>query len=433
MSIDHTTLGIIGFVVFLLLTVIGVPMGFGGFLVGLAGIAIMVGPSGAVNLVANGYSFVVSSEALSVLPLFIIMGGFAVASGATKDGFEASRRWVGHLPGGLIATTSITGALLGAISGSSMAAVATLARIVKPELMRTGYDPAIMAGSVAAIGGLDAMIPPSSLMVIYGMLTEASIRKLLMAGLIPGFINAFLFVGLAVILGIRYKSKLPRLPKSTWKERFSGLGSFWPMLLIASAVIGSIYTGLATPTESAAIGVLATLVVALIRRAPRKELWGETYAAATTTCKIFLIIAGMVMFARFMALSGVIGKFETWMIGLGLSAPVFLVFVILMYLVLGCLLDTIGMLTLTLPFIFPVMISYGYDPIWFGVVVCLLAEIGLITPPIGLNVFVVAAAWPEVPMARIFRWSVPFFIVFLIMLVVLILIPQISLFLPSRM
>lgn len=430
---SHLMIGVIGLVVFLMLVGIGVPMGFAGFLIGLGGIATMVGASASLNLIVNGYYFSVSSEALSVLPLFIIMGGFAVASGATRDGFEASRRWVGHLPGGLIATTSITGALFGAMCGSSMASVATLARITNPEIKKAGYDPGIMAAAVSSIGGLASMIPPSSLMVIYGMLTEASIRKLLVAGLIPGIINAILFIVLAIIMGKRFSKKLPPLPKATWKERFAGLQGIWPIIVIAGTLIISIYTGIATATEAGAIGVLASLGVALVRRTPLKALKDETIAAAVSTCKVLLIIAGMMFFARFMALSGLVNEFQSWINGLGLSGPVYLLAIMVMYLILGCFLDTIGMLTLTLPFVFPVIVGFGYDPVWFGVIIVLVSEIGLITPPIGLNVFVAAGAMPEVPLSTIFRNVVPFFFTYLIVLALLILVPQISLFLPSRM
>jgi tripartite ATP-independent transporter DctM subunit len=333
----------------------------------------------------------------------------------------------------MVATVALSGALFGTVSGSSVAAITTIGKIAGPEMRKLGYSPGISAAAVASIGGLAVLIPPSGMMVILGMVTETSIAKLLIAGLIPGVLNALVFVIIAVIMGLRRPIELPRAEHSAWKERFKAIPKLWGMAFIGGSVIITIYTGIATPTEAASFGVVAALIVAIIKRTSWRNLVDQLGQSALMTCKILILIAGMLYFSRFVALSGIADQFINLITDSEMPVPLFLLSITVLYIIMGMFMEFLGALLITLPFIWPAALALGIDPVHLGVCIVLLAEIAIITPPIGLNIFVVHGVMPDVPMGRIFANVGPFVLGFLITLLILYSFPQISLFLPNLM
>ena len=388
-----------------------------------------------------------SSQTLGLIPTFIIIGFLAYYAGLTKALFEAAKRWLGWLPGGLGLSTIFATAGFAAVSGASLATSAVFARIAIPEMLKLGYDKRFAGGVVAAGGTLASLIPPSALLVVYAIITETSVGLLLLAGFIPGVVSALIYG--ALIIGMaKVRPQLgPVVTGFSWRERFEVLPGTLPILFVVAVIIGSISTGWATPTEAGALGAFVVLVVALIQGMKMPDLKQALMEAAKLSAMIFAMIWGVLIFVRYLGFARVPSFLENWIASLDQPAMVVLLAILLIYVVLGMFMDAIGMMILTLPITFPVvmainggedvsasMSAFGmsgeHTAIWFGILVVKMAELCLITPPIGLNCFVVAGVRPELNVQDVFRGASPFFIADVATIVVLIAFPDIILFLP---
>jgi len=429
---DPVTIGLISLVVLTAMLFSGMRIAFATALCGFVGLWILRGYSPAASLSSGIPHGHLASYSLLVLPLFIMMGYFAYYAGITRDLFWAARQWLGHLPGGLAIATIFGAAGFAAACGASTASAAVTGRVALPELKKFGYDDKVSTGCVAAGGTMATMIPPSVLMVIYGFIAEQSIGALLLAGILPGLLEAFSY---AIMLMIRFKinPKLgPPVRGITWKDRFHSIKGVWGMMVLIVLVMGSIYTGIATPTESAALGALGALCLAL----PRLN-WGSfrdsMFETARTTAMIFAIVAGVLIFVHFLGFTGMPATIATNIVELDMHPTLILIGILALYLFLGMFLDGIGMLLLTVPIVLPTIESLGINPIVFGVLVVRMIEIGLITPPVGLNVYILKGVAPNVAMGDIFRGCGWFVLVDLINVGILIAFPSIILLIPSTM
>jgi C4-dicarboxylate transporter DctM subunit len=433
---DALTLAWIGMGAVFVLVVLGMPIAFVTAAVGLAGLTALRGFGPAAALAGTTPHSEVSNYALVVVPFFIMMGSFAGAAGITTDLYRMAKAWFGHLPGGLAIATTWGTALWSAISGSSTATAAVMGRMAVPEMIGYGYDRKLAAGSVAAGAAMAALIPPSVVMIVYGLLTESSIGPLLIAGFVPGFMEAASFALLIYVVARRN----PRLAPPAEAVPLGGrvrsvfLAGNWSFLAIFVTVFGGIYFGVFTPTEAGGIGAFGTFLTALVLgRLDRRTLTDGLLDTGKVSVMIFIIIAGVLIFSRFLAFSGFTQRSTDVILGLGLPPLLIVVSFLLVYLVLGCFLDAIGMMALTLPIFGPIVERLGFDMIWFGILVVKMIEIALITPPVGLNVYVLRGVLPGVSTGEIFRGTLPFLGVQVLNVVLILLVPQIVLWLPRTM
>ncbi|HEY0920020.1 TRAP transporter large permease [Devosia sp.] len=428
------TLGVIGVIVMMALIFAGMPIGFALAFVGAGGNVLLMGlaPTAAqVGLITweNGSNFLLISA-----PLFIFMGLLVFHTGIASDLYDCVYKWFGRLPGGLAVTATATCAGFGAVTGSSIAAVATVGAMVMPEMRKCGYHPRLAAGSVAAGGTLAILIPPSFIMILYGVWTETSIGKLFIAGIIPGLILTSAFIALITVRSMLNPALGPKGPRFSWHERLTSLWKLVPTLAVFLLVIGGIYGGIFTATEAAAIGAIGVMVVAAVMgRLSWKALKLSLSEAGHTSGMIFIIIIGGVLVSRFLVQTGLTPALVTWISELGIGATGVLLLLIVLYLILGCMLDTMGTLILTLPFVMPVVLELGIDPVWFGVFVTIMIELALVTPPVGLNVYVLNNIAPEVDVMEIFRGCYPFVAVMIAVVFLLMAFPQLVLWLPESM
>jgi len=386
---------------------------------------------GQIGMIAweTGISFV-----LVAVPLYILMGQLIFHLGLSEDFFEAAFKWLGRLPGGLSVAAVGACAGFGAVTGSSLVAVTTMGGIVIPELKRYGYDQGLATGSLAAAGTLAILIPPSILMVLYGMWTETSIGALFMAGVVPGLALAFLYCGLIVVRCLLKPSLGPVGPTFSFKERVQAIGPAMPLVLLFAAILVGIYLGLVSVTEAAGIGVFVVLLLGFFRR----RINGRTLINAlrgTTILSgvIFAMLIGGTLMARFLVHTGIPESLAGLLTGASDNPVVILMMLIVVYLLLGAFLDTLGMLLITVPIFFPVILALGIDPVWFGIFLVLMTELALITPPIGLNVFVLKSVTPDVPIEKMFIGVLPFVLATLVLVMAIVLFPEIVLWLPSTM
>jgi tripartite ATP-independent transporter DctM subunit len=430
--VDPITLGALSLLALTLLLMSGVRIAFATALCGFAGLWIMRGYDPAAALSASTVFGHLTNYNLLVLPLFIMMGFFAYYAGITRDIYWTARQWFGQLPGGLAVATVIGCAGFAAACGASTASAAVMGRVALPELKKFGYDDKVSTGCVAAGGTMAIMIPPSVLMVIYGFIAEESIGALLLAGILPGLLQAASYV---VMLLVRFKLNPalgPPIQGITWKDRFSSLTGVWGMIVLILLVMGSMYTGIATPTEAAGVGALGALAMALPRLG-LKDFSGAMAETARTTALIFAIVAGVLIYVHFLGFTGMPAAIASWIVHLDVSPAVILICILVLYLVLGMFLDGIGMILLTVPIILPTIKQLGIDPIVFGVLVVRMVEIGLMTPPVGLNVYVLKGVAKGVSMGDIFRGCGWFVFVDIINVAILIAFPAIILLIPSTM
>ncbi len=427
-------IGILGILVLFLFLAMRMYIGMAMMLIGFVGSGLLIGWASAANLLSILPMDESKSYNLSVIPLFILMGQFAFISGISTDIYKTVYSWMGHLKGGLAMATVLACAFFSAVSGSSLATGVTMGTVAIPEMLKYKYDPRLACGCVAAGGTLGILIPPSIGFVIYGILTEQSIGKLLMAGLLPGIVLSALFI-LAVILQCAYSPAMgPRGPRTSWPDKFKSLSGTWGMLALFLLVIGGIYTGVFTPTEAAGIGAFgALMILAIKKRLTRAAFMACLSETGKMTAFIFLIIIGASVFSAFLALTGLPMALSTTVAGLAVNRYVILVALIVVYMILGCVMEVYSIMILTLPIIFPIIETLQFDPIWFGVIMVILLEIGLITPPIGLNVFVLKGCAPDIPIETMFKGIWPFLIAAMIQVVLLIVFPDIALFIPNRM
>jgi C4-dicarboxylate transporter DctM subunit len=434
---DPFVLGVLGIVATVVLIMLRFPIAFvlGG--IGSIGIVWIFGLQTALAYVPHQLYSYISKFTFTAVPLFLLMGYFAFYAGLTMEAYDAARAWVGKLPGGLALTTIGGCAIFAASAGSSLAECAAMAKIAVPEMRRSGYSDRLATGVVASAGGMAVVIPPSIIMIIYGVITESSIGELLIAGVLPGILYFALFA--VAIVGWAYlnPSSAPReiAADTSWKARRASIKKIWGILSLFVVVIGGIYGGLVTPTEAAALGAVGAIVLAYMRKKldweTVKMSLGETVKASAM---IFLLLGGASIFTLFMSASGVISSATEGLINLGFSPLLLMVTLFLLYIVLGMFLDSISMMILTLPLVLPILESLNISIIWFGVIMCMIVEIGCITPPMGLNVYVIKGALGKsVDLTDIFAGALPFVVLEILIVIILYLFPSIALWLPSLM
>lgn len=431
---DPLALGIVAMIVALSLIFYGVPIGFALGVVGFVGNGILLGWPQAIvqiQLIAweAGTDFL-----LVAIPLFLLMGQLVFNTGIATDLFDTVHKWFGRLPGGLAVTATVASAGFGAVTGSSVAAVATMGTMVMPEMRRYKYDPGLATGSLAAAGTLAILIPPSIPMIFIGVWTETSIGKLFVAGIVPGLLLASLFSLWIVGRCIVNPQLGPRGPSYSWSARFASLLKLLPTAAIFGVVLGGIYGGVFTPTEASAIGSIGVIVVAAaMRRMTWRGLADALHQAMILSAMIYMIFVGGILIGKFMVQTQITTDLIAYIGHSGINRYAIIALFTVIYLILGAIMDTFGMIILTLPFVFPVVLALGFDRIWFGVYVTIMIELALITPPVGMNVFVMKRVAPEVPMMTIFRGAAPFCVIILLFVVFITLFPQIVLWLPSKM
>jgi len=429
-----STIGIIGIVVLIILLYSKMPVGFAMGFLGLIGFSYVVSFNAGLNLLARDVWDVFSSYNLTVIPLFVFMGQIAFHAGISRRLYDSAYVLLGHRRGGLAMTTVGACAAFSAICGSTNATAATMATVALPEMKRYGYDMGLATGTVAAAGSLGILIPPSVIFIVYGILTEQSIGKLFAAGILPGILLCFLFLLTIHLRVLKNPSLAPPGPKSNIREKFRSFAGILETMILFALVMGGIFFGLFTPTEAAAIGAFMTLLIALIRR---QLYWkGFIQSLADTTkisCMIMVIVTGAVIFGHFMAITRIPYILADYVSSLPLPPHAIIGVIILVYLIGGCFMDALAMIMLTIPIFFPVVQKLGFDPIWFGVVIVLITEMGVITPPVGINVYVVFGVARDVPLEKIFRGVFPMLIALFVCNLLLILFPRIALWLPGLM
>jgi C4-dicarboxylate transporter DctM subunit len=427
-------IGIIGLLVLFALLAIGMPIAFAMALVGLGGLVVVGGVMPALITAGTCPFASVSSYDMSVLPLFVLMGAFAAESGLTEDAYSAAHIWLGRMPGGLAVATIMACAGFAACTGSSVASVSVIGSMALPEMRRYNYDDQLATGSVASGSTLGILIPPSIPMVIYGIMAEESIGRLFIAGILPGILLAGIFVVIILFMVGRRPSLGPPGDKSTLRQKMGGLAKAWPLVVLSSIIIIGIWGGIFTPVESGGMGAFVALVLGLWRRRFNKEkIVTAIKSSLKVSAMIFAIMIGAWILNYFLALTQ-LPRMLADFVGTLPVAPTIVVIVIMMfYLIGGCLMDMFGLMMLTLPIFIPIIKTIGYDLIMFGVLTTVTIEIAFITPPVGMNVFVLNAVAKDVPLYTIFRGIVPFLWGMLIFLALLLTFPQITLFLPSTM
>lgn len=427
-------LGIIGLAVLFVLMALEVPIAFAMALVGFCGFAVISGLDAAVNMVGLVPYTTAASYIFSVLPLFLLMGEFSSVSGLMRDGYRTINKWLGHLRGGLAMATIGGCAGFAAVCGSSVATAATMTKVALPEMREYKYDLSLATGSLAAGGTLGILIPPSMQFIMYGVIAEQSIGKLFIAGILPGILLSMTFM-LTIYIMARFNPILgPAAGKSSWRQRLTTLKDVWGLVLLFVLVLGGIWGGIFTPTEAAAVGAcVAFILMALRRKVNRQNLVIAFIGALKTTGMCLGILIGAMIFGYFIAVTTLPMALATFVSQLPIPPLGILICMLLVYLLLGCLMDALAMILLTMPIFIPVILTLGFDPIWFGVVLTLMCELALITPPIGMNVFVIGGIAEDVPMYTIFKGVWPFVIALLVCEAILIAFPQISLWLPNTM
>lgn len=432
---EPLTAGLLMIVLLLVLLSIGLPIAFSLGISGVICIYMVTGWDTTYGFLSTTPFNTSASWLYVVLPLFILMGMLSYSAGINQDAFTIANYWVGRIKGGLAMATIIACSIFGATSGSSIAAAATMGKLAIPEMRRYKYSMEIAAGCVAGGGTLSVMIPPSGILVIYGIITEESIGKLLIAGLLPGLLSAFIYmVGIYIWCSIK-----PNIAPSTdvrvsWRLRIASLKNGYGAVLIFGVVMGGIYTGIFTPTEAGAFGAGVALILLLMKSKSRFHSLREGLTeTAKVTCMFFTIVICAHFFTLGLTVSGIPKTLVTHLIGLNMHPKVILVMLLSVYLPLGMFLDTVSLLFLTLPILFPVVKTLGFSGVWFGILVTKLIEVSLITPPLGLNVYVIKGILPEVEIGTIFRGCIPFLIMDILTLMILFFFPQIVLWLPSTM
>src|SRR3954447_15766722 len=436
MSTD--AVAVLGCIAPLALMLLRVPVGMAMGLVGVTGFGYLVGFTPALKLIGQTSMRTVTDYTFGVIPMFLLMGTFVSNSGMSRELFRAANGFVGHLRGGLgIATVGACGGFA-AICGSSVAIAATFSPLAHPPMRRVRYPQSFATGVIAAGGTLGAMLPPSTVLAVYGIITEQDIGKLFIAGILPGLLAASMYIGTVVIIGFVKPDFLPRTPVHDWKERFSGLKNIWAPVLLFIFVIGGLY-GLPflprfTPTEAGGVGATGAFLIGLLTgRLDKEKILNSLLQATRTAAAVFTVLIGALIFGYFLTVTQTPQKVTEFLTGLGLGSYGVLALIMVMYLVLGCLMDAMAMIILTVPIIFPVISHLGFDPIWFGVIIVMTVELGLINPPVGMNVFVIKSVVKDVSFSTIFRGVIPFVVTDLIRLVILIAFPILALWLPQRM
>lgn len=425
---------LIGFALLLLLLAGSMPVGYVMAAVGLIGFAFMVSPQAAFSMATIDLYTTFADYNLTTIPLFILMGQLAFHTAISRGLFNAAYHWLGRLPGGLAMSTVGACTAFGAICGSGPATSATIASVALPEMRRYRYDLQLATGCIAAGGGIGMLIPPSIVFIVYAILTEQSIGKLFIAGVLPGLMVAFLFCAAIFVLCKRRPELGPVGPAFTWKQKFASLAGVWETLLLFFLVMGGMFAGYFTATEAAAIGASGTLLLALLKR---ELTWHKLLQCLNetvrTSCMVMVIVAGAIIFGKFLAVTQVPSNLATWLSGLPLPGWCVISLILLFYLIGGCFLDALALDILTIPIFYPVILALGYDLIWFGVMIVVVTMMGVITPPVGVCVYVVSGMARDVPMEKVFRGSMPFLWMLVLAAALLVIFPQIATILPAVM
>lgn len=422
--------GSIGLSIIILLIILGVPIGYALCAVSFVGIIYVSGFEVAVSITRSVILTYMSTYTWSVIPMFILMGHFGYYSGLLSDIFEVARKWLGHLNGGLAISVEVANAIFAACSGSSQAACIVVGKSAIPAMQKAGYSDRLSTGVVAAGGSIAALIPPSLTICIYGLLVDQSIAKLIIAGIIPGIVTALIYIIFIYVRSLRM-STIQK--KYSWKERIYSIRYLWIVVVLIIGIMGGIYTGWTTPTEAGAVGAFILLLLAIALGRFKKNptiLWHAVRDTVKSTGMLLIILVSAILLSRFLVLSGFTTDFSNFILGLNVSKFVIFVIVTLLYLFLGCFIGGTGMLVLTLPIIYPLMLKLGFDSIWFGIICVKYVEMAVITPPMGVNLYAVKSI-VDVPVEEIIKGSLPFLSMDLLTILIFYLFPQIITFLPS--
>ena len=425
-------IGICGIGVLLLLFVLRMPVAFAMALVGFVGFAYLSGIDPALSLLSQDIFESFSSYPLSVIPMFILMGSFAYASGISERLYQTTYTWVGALRGGLTIATVLACSGFAAICGSTAATAATMGKIALPEMRKYKYDITLAAGTVASAGTLGILIPPSTVFIVYGILVEESIGRLFVAGIIPGIVLTLFFVAVVAILCHRNPSLGPPGQATSWKAKIKATGGIIEAIVLFLLAIGGLFLGWFSPTQAGAIGAGGALLIGLVRR----NLTWKTFVESgkdglLTACMVMFIITGATVFGHFLAVSNIPFLLADWIGNLPISRMAIMTVVIFIYFMGGFFMDSMALIVVTVPIFYPIVQKLGFDPIWFGVIIVLTAEMGVITPPVGVNVFVIKGIAPDIPLELIFRGILPFLAAIILLTILIALVPQLATFLPS--
>jgi tripartite ATP-independent transporter DctM subunit len=424
--------GIAGIGLLLLLFLLRMPVAFAMAFVGLVGFAYLTDPGPALSLLAQDIWEQFSSYPLSVIPMFILMGTFAFASGISKRLYNTAYCWTGQLRGGLTIATVLACAGFAAICGSTAATAATMGKIALPEMKKYNYNDTLATGTVAAAGTLGILIPPSTVLIVYGILTEESIGKLFLAGVLPGILLSLAFVATVAFLCLRNPDLGPPGSPTSWHAKVKAATGIIEAIVLFLLAIGGLFLGWFSPTQAGAIGAGGALIIGLVRRQISWQTFFEAgKEALRTSCMVLLIITGAVIFGHFMAVSTIPFILADWIGQLPIPPIAVMAVLVFIYFIGGFFMDSMALVVVTIPIFFPIVVKLGFDPIWFGVIVVLVAEMGVITPPVGVNVFVIKGIAPDVPLFVIFRGILPFLAALIIVTIILLFVPQIATFLPS--
>lgn len=429
---SNAVIATLGFVVLFGLMALRVPIGVAMGIVGVGGFAAVNGLGPGLSLLMSSPLSTATDYTLSVIPMFILMGVFASAGGMSRELFEACQAWVGHHRGGIAVGTMLACAGFSAINGSAVATAATMATTALPEMRRAGYPAAMAAGTVAAGGTLGVIIPPSVVMIIYGILTQQDISRLFMAGILPGLLALVLYVLTIAWLVRRHPERYPAAERQSWRVRFRTLKNIWAIVLLFVGVLGAAFGGLVTITEAAGVGAVgAALIGVLRRRLNLSSILDCLIEALRVTASIFVIAIGAYLFGYFLTVTQVTQSFVKFMLELPVGPYGILLIIVGIYIILGAIMDELAILLLTIPIVFPVITTLGFDPVWFGVIIVMTTTLGLITPPVGMNVFVLNSIARDLSLGQIYRGVAPFILTDMVRLLIIIAVPWLSLVIPE--
>src|ERR1700761_7101384 len=434
MDFSPDAVAVLGFIVLFALMLLRVPVGMAMGLVGVSGFGYLVGGTPALKMVGQTSMRTVTDYTFGVIPMFLLMGAFVSRSGMSRELFHAANKFVGHLRGGLGIATIAACAGFAAISGSSVATAATFSTVAYPEMRQYRYPKSFATGVIAAGGTLGAMFPPSIVLAVYGLITQQDIGKLFIAGILPGLLAAAMYMMTIAAIDIVRPGFLPAGPRSDWSERLQSLRDVWAALALFGFVIGGLYGGLFTPTEAGGVGACGAFLISVARgKLKPAGVLAALLQATRTAAAVFTVLIGALLFGYFLTITETPQKLTEFLTGLGVGRYGVLALIMIMYLALGCLMDAMAMIILTVPIVFPVVTALGFDPIWFGIIIVMTVELGLIHPPVGMNVFVIKSVIDDVSFSTIFRGVAPFIVTDLIRLVILIAFPVLALWLPRHM
>jgi C4-dicarboxylate transporter DctM subunit len=426
------TAGIIGIALLVFLFLLRVPVAFSMAIVGLVGFAYLSDAESALTLLAVDVYETLSNYPLSVIPMFILMGSFAFASGISQRLYSTSYTWVGQFRGGLTVATVLACSGFSAICGSSAATAATMGKIALPEMKKYDYDDVLATGTVASAGTLGILIPPSTVLIIYGILTEQSIGKLFIAGILPGAILSIFFVATVSLLCLRNPNLGPPGLPTSWRAKVLSLSGIIEAIILFSLAIGGLFLGWFSPTQAGAIGACGAFIIGLFRgQFNLKVILESMKDGLRTACMVLFILAGATVFGHFLAISNIPFALADWVEHLPIPPMSIMGVILLIYFIGGFFMDAMGMIVVTIPIFYPIVERLGFDPIWFGVMVVLVGEMGVISPPVGVNVFVIKGIAPDIPLEKIFRGIFPFLGSLILLTIILLIFPKIATFLPS--